>query len=89
MNKCDVYLLFDRYMEFSTKSVARSGRQSNVSRVSTLAGDMASPPHNVLLGVTENKQQLIPLYARIKKFTYCALKYTRWSLTTIMIRTLT
>ena len=23
LNKCDVYVVFDRYMEFSTKSVAR------------------------------------------------------------------
>ncbi|KAH3846798.1 hypothetical protein DPMN_089105 [Dreissena polymorpha] len=41
--------------------MARSGRQSNVSRVYKLTGDMASPPHNVILAVTEHKQQLIAL----------------------------
>ncbi|KAH3854501.1 hypothetical protein DPMN_097044 [Dreissena polymorpha] len=56
LDKYDVYLVFYRYIEFSAKSVAWSDRQSNVSRVYTLTGDMASPPHNVILGATENKR---------------------------------
>ncbi|XP_052218348.1 regulator of microtubule dynamics protein 1-like [Dreissena polymorpha] len=54
-------------MEFSTKSVARSGRQSNASRVFKLMDDMALPTQKVMIGVTENKQQLIPLICGIKK----------------------
>ena len=53
-NKCDVYVMFDRYMEFSTMSVARSGRQSCLKGVD-LTGDMYVPPHNVILDVTDNK----------------------------------
>ncbi|KAH3833717.1 hypothetical protein DPMN_107030 [Dreissena polymorpha] len=55
LNKCDVYLVFDRYMEFSTKSEARSGRQSYVSRVYKLMDDMALPTQNDMLGVTEKE----------------------------------
>ncbi|KAH3814664.1 hypothetical protein DPMN_143169 [Dreissena polymorpha] len=64
LNKYDVYLVFYRYMEFSTKSVARSGRQSNASRVFKLMDDMALPTQKVMIGVTENKQQLIPLICK-------------------------
>jgi len=55
LNQCDVYLVFDRYMSYSTKSVTRSGRQSNVSKVYQLTCDMTIPRQNVTLGVTENK----------------------------------
>ncbi|KAH3788213.1 hypothetical protein DPMN_166347 [Dreissena polymorpha] len=45
-------------------SVARSGRQSNVSMVCKLTDDMALPSQNVILGVTEKKQQLISLICK-------------------------
>jgi len=59
LKQCDVYLVFDRYMSYSTKSVTRSGRQSNVSKVYQLTCDMTIPSQNVTLGVTENKRQLV------------------------------
>ena len=57
----EVYLVFDRYRQYSTKGVTRSGRQSNASKVYQLTHDTPLPPQNVALGVTENKKQIIAL----------------------------
>jgi len=59
MKMYDVFLVFDRYNEYSTKSVTRSGRQSKVSKTHKLTNDMIIPAQSVVLGVTENKKQLI------------------------------
>ena len=50
----NVYLVFDRYLNFSTKSVTRSEREGNVFRVYQLTIDMAIPSQNVTLSDTIN-----------------------------------
>jgi len=54
-----MFLVFDRYNEYSYVSVTRSGGQSKVSKTHKLTKDMVIPPQSVVLGVTENKKQLI------------------------------
>jgi len=43
-----------QYIQYSTKNVTSSCRQSNVSKVYHLTRDMALPQHNMTLGLTEN-----------------------------------
>ena len=57
----DVYLVFDRYREFSTKSVTRASRGAHISRVHQLTTAMPIPPQKVILTDLENKRQLIAL----------------------------
>ena len=57
----DVYLVFDRYRPYNTKSVTRSGRTTQASRVHQLSLSMPLPPQKVVLSLTENKQQLIKM----------------------------
>ena len=57
--KSDVYLIFDRYNEYSTKSVTRDGRESGVSRRHHLALTTRLPAQKVVLSNVENKKQLI------------------------------
>ena len=59
LQKRDVFLVFDRYKAYSTKSVTRSGRSTQAARVHSLNQAMPLPPQKVVLTVTENKQQLI------------------------------
>lgn len=59
LEKGDVYLVFDRYYEYSTKSVARSARKTEASRVHQLNVTTQLRPQKVVLTVTENKKQLI------------------------------
>ncbi|KAI0219559.1 hypothetical protein LSAT2_028913 [Lamellibrachia satsuma] len=59
--KSDVYLVFDRYIEGSTKEVTRCGRDKGASRVYTLRCTARLPPQKVVLTVTTNKDQLIAL----------------------------
>ena len=58
---CDVYLVFDRYRDYSTKSVTRISRGAQLSRVHQLTNTMPIPPQKVILTIPENKQQLIAL----------------------------
>ena len=51
----DVYLVFDRYREYSTKGVTRVSRGTQLSRV------MPLPPPKVILTIPDNKRQLISL----------------------------
>ena len=55
----DVYMIVDRYRDFSTKSCTRSGRGSSASRVHKLGPNMQLPPKNIVLAVPANKKQLI------------------------------
>ena len=55
----DVYLVFDRYREYSTKSPTRSGRTTEASRVHKLNLDTPLHPQKVVLTVSTNKKQLI------------------------------
>ena len=53
----DVYLVFDRYREYSTNSTTRSDRATDASRVHKL--NLDTPLQNVVLIVSTNKKQLI------------------------------
>ena len=62
VDKSDVYLVFDRYHDFSIKSgtrLARAGQQAR--RRHRLNHQTPLPPQLVVLSVTENKVQLIEL----------------------------
>ena len=62
----DVYLTFDRYYEYSIKSVtcgARGGRHA--SHWHHLNESRPLPPQNIVLTVNENKIQLIDIIWRI------------------------
>ena len=59
---CDVYLVFDRYHEFSIKSATRLGRSGQqASRRHKLSLHTPLPSQNIVLTVTENKVQLIDI----------------------------
>ena len=61
----DVFLVFDRYYEYSTKSVTRSARATGASRVHQLQLNNKLPAQNITLTVTENKKQLISLVVKL------------------------
>jgi len=52
-------MVFDRYYDFSTKSVARGGRETWVTRIHQLRIDTKLPTQNVVLNGVENKKELI------------------------------
>ena len=56
----DIYLVFDRYREYSTKGVIRVSRGTQLSRVHSLTTVIPIPP-KVILTISENKCQLIGL----------------------------
>ena len=57
----DVYLIFDRYPDYSTKSVTRDARECTASRVFQLSEQAPLPPQNVILTVSKNKVQLMSM----------------------------
>ena len=59
--KSDAYLVFDRYIEGSTKEAIRRGREKGASRVYTLRCTACLSPQKDVLTVTTNKDQLIAL----------------------------
>ena len=61
----DVHLVFDRYYDYSTKSVTRSARATGASRVHELQLNTKLPPQKTVLTVTENKKQLINLIVKL------------------------
>ena len=59
LNRCDVYLIFDRYYEYSIKSGMRKGRMSQKSGTThKLKLSTSLPSQQLVLTVTENKAQL-------------------------------
>ncbi|CAH3142606.1 unnamed protein product [Porites lobata] len=56
-----VYLIFDRYPDYSTKSVTRDARECTASRVFQLSEQAPLPPQNVILTVSKNKVQLMSM----------------------------
>ena len=56
-----VYLVFDRYREYSTKSITRQVRECEASRPYQLTESMPLPSQKAVLTVTANKQQLISI----------------------------
>ena len=61
LENSDVYLVFDRYFDYSTKSTTRCARATGASRVYQLRTNTTLPPKKNLLTVTDNKKQLIQL----------------------------
>ena len=59
LHESDVYLVFDRYRDYSTKSVTREGRASDASRLYQLSENMPLPSQKAVLTVSANKKPLI------------------------------
>ena len=57
----DVYLVFDRYITNSTKTATRETRGTHGFKVFHLSSTCPLPPQKQVLGVSENKQQLIKI----------------------------
>ena len=57
----DVYLVFDRYIEFSTKCSARKSRGPGGCKVFQLSANSPLPPQKQVLTVSENKKKLIQI----------------------------
>ena len=61
LEKTNVYLVFDHYDDFSTKSVARGGRETGVTRTHQLRIETKLPAQIVVLAVVENKKHMISI----------------------------
>lgn len=64
-NKADTYLVFDRYVEMSTKEIlrkTRAGKEANRKHQLSLSTPL--PAQKVCLSVTGNKSQLIDLFCQ-------------------------
>ena len=59
LHESDVYLVFDRYRDYSTKSVTREGRASDASRLYQLSENRPLPSQKAVLTVSANKKPLI------------------------------
>ena len=59
LRESDVYLVFHRYRDYSTKSVTRQGRASDASRLYQLSLNTSLPSQKAVLTVSANKKQLI------------------------------
>ena len=57
----NVYLVFDRYREYSTKSVTKVSRGAQLGRAHQLTTVMPIPPPKVILTISDDKPQLIGL----------------------------
>ena len=57
----DVYLIFDRYYDYSTKSLTRGSRAIGVSRIHHLQVSSKLPAQRILLTSSKNKKQLMQL----------------------------
>jgi len=56
-----MYLVFDRYMQFSTKCPAIKARGAGDCRIYKLSANSPLPPQKQILSVTDNKKQLIQI----------------------------
>ena len=75
VQESDVYLVFDRYMEYSIKDNTRNTRQKGASRQHRLTLTMPLPPQKVLLTVTQNKIQIVAALQKEKdQFKLCGHK---------------
>ena len=61
LKKANVYLVFDRYLDFSIKSATRCGQSMEASRRHQLSCNMQLPPGKVILSSSHNKVQLSQL----------------------------
>ena len=64
LSKVDVYLIFDRYYTFSTKSCTRQGKAKNISRAHALGIETPLPPQKEVLMSTANKTQMIEIITK-------------------------
>ena len=55
----DVYLVFDKYLDYSTKCSTRKSRGPGGYRVFQFHASSRLPPQNQTLNISENKKQLI------------------------------
>ena len=60
----DVYLVFDRYEDFSTKSSTRTSRMAEGCKVYQLSLMSPLPSQKVALTITQNKKQLIDIICK-------------------------
>ena len=61
LREADVYLVFDRYHDYSTKSVTRYDRACEASKVYQLNEATPLPPQKAILTVSANKKQLMSI----------------------------
>ncbi|KAK3106543.1 hypothetical protein FSP39_022295 [Pinctada imbricata] len=61
LNTSDVYLIFDRYRQYSIKDSARISRKASSGQAHKLCLNTPLPAQSVVLSVTENKVQLIDI----------------------------
>ena len=59
LTNSDVYLIFDRYHEYSIKSTTQDGRETGITRKHHLLRTTKLPAQKVVLSSVENKKQLI------------------------------
>ena len=60
----DIYLVFDRYEDFSTKSSTRTSRMAEGCKVFQLSLTSPLPSQKVTLTITQNKKQLIDIICK-------------------------
>ena len=78
LNSSDVYLIFNRYHEYSIKSTTRDGRETGVTRKHHLLRTTKLPAQKVVLSSVENKKQLIQiLYDELTQDRLFHLQSTR------------
>ena len=63
----DVYLISDRYVDYSIKGVPRTARRKEASRHNQLSQSMHLPPQKVVLAVTYNNIQLVDVIMLAQK----------------------
>lgn len=61
LNDSNVYLVFDRYREWSTKGSTREARECEASRVYQLSEKTPLPSQKAVLTVSDNKKQLMAI----------------------------
>ena len=67
LNRCDVYLIFDRFYEYSIKSGTRKSRMSQKSDTAhKLKLSTPLPLQQLVLTITEKKAQLIDMINEVK-----------------------
>jgi len=78
LQQSDVFVVFDRYYEYSIKSTTRSFRSTSVaSRRHILTEQTPLPSQHVVLSVTQNKKQLISIIC--ERLIANAMKWTMHS----------
>ena len=69
LKEANVYLVFDRYINYSIKSATRCGRTTEASRMHQLSCDMQLPPQKVILTSSHNKIQCMQVFKQVCKYS--------------------